>query len=127
MTEPKPADTDDWLARLSWGDEDTRIAALRSACPCNGSSRTYEDFMSLLAALKADPSPRVRQVALHLEYDALVHLRQADEDALGYRRNRPGGHGRRGQPRRVIDGEAPWSSPTRRRRYRGDLPERGPT
>lgn len=77
--------------------------------------------MPLLDALKRDPSPRVRQVALHLEHDALVQLRRADEEAAGYRPNRAGGHGRRGQPHRVIDGDAPRSSPACRRRYRGDL------
>ena len=43
----------------------------------------------------------MRQVALHLEVDALDELRKADERANGYVRNRPGGAGRRGELRRA--------------------------
>ena len=51
--------------------------------------------MPVLLAMKKDPDPRVRAVALHLHKDALDQLLVADLRAGGYERNPPGGHGRR--------------------------------
>jgi hypothetical protein len=109
-----------WLADLASPDERTRMRALRSACPCLGSSATYEEFMGIVAAMKKDPSPAVRRVAIHLEEDALDHLRQEDEHADGYFRNPPGGHGRRRQPSRVLEKDRPKGQSGRVRRYHSD-------
>ena len=89
-----------WLADLRSGDAARQIRALHAACPCSGSSCLYERYMPLLHELKKDPRPEVRRVALHLDEDALEVSAIADERAGGYRRNRPGGSGRAGQPRR---------------------------
>jgi hypothetical protein len=43
----------------------------------------------------------VRAVAIHLEIDALEQLAIADERANGFRRNRPGGNGRRRESRKA--------------------------
>ncbi len=59
--------------------------------------------MPILAAMKKDPSPAVRRVALPLE----EHLRQEDEHAAGYFWNPPGGHGRQRQPARVLEQDRP--------------------
>ena len=82
-------------------DEATVIAALHRACPCGGSSRTYEALMPLVRALQKDSRPTVRTVAMHLEVDAFQALAMEDERANGWVRNRPGGNPRRGETRRA--------------------------
>ena len=91
-----------WLSDLESDDESVVISALHSACPCSGSAELYQDFMPLLHRFKKDPRPRIRKVALHLEQDALEQLAVEDEVAGGFRRNRPGGNGRRGETRRAA-------------------------
>lgn len=55
----------------------------------------YEQHKHVLHALKADPRPAVRAVAIHLEKDALDLMAEEDEKANGFVRNAPGGSGRR--------------------------------
>ena len=92
---------EDWVADLASEDEAVVVRALHQACPCSGSAVLYERFTARLQDLKKDPRPTVRQVALHLEEDALDQLKIQDEQANGYRRNRPGGAGRRGEIKRA--------------------------
>ena len=101
-------DEEAWLAELQSGDAARQIRALHRACPCSGSSRLYERYMPLLHAMKKDSRPEVRKVALHLEEDALQVSMMTDERWNGFRRNRPGGWGREGEPRskRIRYGEA---------------------
>src|SRR5438552_1804594 len=90
-----------WLMDLASGDEATVIRALHQACPCTGSPLLYERYKHQLHALKKDPRPEVRKVALHLEVDALDQLRVHDEQANGFFRNRAGGWGRERELRRA--------------------------
>ena len=92
--------TPQWQARLRSNDERQVVSALHAACPCTGSSETYEADMAILQRFKKDPRPEVRKVALHLEVDALEELAKQDERACGWVRNRPGGNGRRGEAHR---------------------------
>lgn len=92
---------DEWLADVASDDEAVVVRALHQACPCSGSAVLYERYTAKLHELKKDPRPAVRQVALHLEEDALDQLKIQDEKANGYRRNRPGGAGRRGEIKRA--------------------------
>jgi hypothetical protein len=96
----------DWRRDLASGDEERVVRALHGACPCSGSSTRYEQYMDLLHQFKKDPRPKVRAVALHLEEDAFDRLRREDERTNGFVRNRQGGNGRRGEPRkaRVSEG-----------------------
>lgn len=89
-----------WLADLGSGDPVRQIRALHAACPCSGSSELYERYMPQLHELRKDPRPKVRRIALHLDEDALEVLAVADERASGFHRNRPGGWGSGGEPRR---------------------------
>ena len=89
-----------WLADLQSGDPARQVRALHAACPCSGSSARYERYMPLLQEMKKDPRPEVRRVALHLDEDALEVTAVVDERANSFERNRPGGWGRRGEPRR---------------------------
>ena len=82
-------------------DEAVVIRALHEACPCSGSAELYEEFMPLLQRFKKDKRAAVRAVALHLERDAMGQLKIQDEEANGFRRNRPGGNGRKGEPRKA--------------------------
>jgi hypothetical protein len=95
-----PRDDEDWLAQLESDDEILVVSALHAACPCRGPARRYEEYMDLLHRFQKDPRPRVRKVALHLEYDAFEELTKDDERAAGWQRNRPGGNGRRGEHRK---------------------------
>ena len=97
---PVPMDEGAWLADLQSGDSLRQVRALHAACPCSGSSLLYEQYMPLLHELKKDPRPEVRRVAIHLDEDALEVAVVADERANGFVRNRPGGWGRRREPRR---------------------------
>lgn len=90
------------LTALASDDEDVVIKALHQACPCSGSSTFYERHAAALHALKSDPRPAVRAVAIHLEVDALDTLRVQDEEANGFFRNPRGGSGRKGQTRRAA-------------------------
>ena len=103
-----PIDEEAWLADLQSGDAARQIWALHRACPCSGSSRLYERYMPQLHAMKKDRRPDVRRVALHLEEDALQVSMITDERWNGFRRNRPGGWGRKGEPhrKRIRYGEA---------------------
>ena len=92
---------EEWLANLASEDEAVVVRALHQACPCSGSAFLYEQYTSRLRELKKDSRPAVRQVALHLDEDALDQLKIQDEQANGYRRNRPGGAGRRGEIKRA--------------------------
>ena len=89
-----------WQVDLDSADEAEVVSALHAACPCTGSSETYEAYMVLLHRFKKDTRPGVRKVAIHLEVDALEELAKQDERASGWVRNRPGGNGRRGEARR---------------------------
>lgn len=89
-----------WLADLRSGDAARQIRALHAASPCSGSSELYERYMPQLHELKKAPRPQVRKVALHLDQGALEASAVADERASGFRRNRAGGWGREGEPRR---------------------------
>lgn len=91
----------DWKRDLHSGDEDRVVRALHAACPCSGSSARYEQYMSLLHQFKKDGRPKVKAVALHLDEDAFDRLRREDERANGFVRNRRGGNGRRGEPRKA--------------------------
>lgn len=68
----------DWLDDLESSDPAVVIAALHRACPCTGSAELYERFMPVLARFRKDPRPAVRDVALHLERDALDELQKQD-------------------------------------------------
>lgn len=102
------ADEEAWLADLESGDAARQISALHRACPCSGSSQLYERYMPLLHGMKKDRRAEVRNVALHLEEDALQVSMMTDEGWNGFSRNRPGGWGRHGEPRskRIRYGEA---------------------
>jgi hypothetical protein len=58
------------LVRFQSADEDTRIKALHSVCPCGAGYELYEQLRGEIRRLQKDPSPRVRAVALHVEQDA---------------------------------------------------------
>jgi hypothetical protein len=90
-----------WAQGLESDDEATVIRALHAACPCTGSASLYESSMPVLLRFKKDARPAVRAVAIHLEIDALEQLAIADEQANGFRRNRPGGNGRRRESRKA--------------------------
>ena len=94
-------DDQSWLAELHADDPQRRVRALHAACPCTGSSLRFERYMPLLHQMTRDPNAEVRRVALHLEKDALELLAVEDERANGFRRNRPGGWGKRREPRRA--------------------------
>ena len=79
-----------WLEDLESSDPARVVSALHRACPCSGSAELYERYMPILERFKKDPRPEVRQVALHLEVDALEQLVRADERAGGFERNRGG-------------------------------------
>lgn len=89
-----------WRADLQSGDALRQVRAVHAACTGWG-SLLYERCMPLPRALKKDPRPKVRRVALHLEGDALELTAVVDERASGFERNRRGGWGRRGEPRRT--------------------------
>ncbi len=91
----KPRTDEQWLADLESDDEAVVISALHAACPCSGSSRRYEEFMSVLHRFQKDTRAGVRKTALHLEQDAFEELAKDDERASGWIRNRPGGNSRR--------------------------------
>ena len=78
-----------WLNDLASDDEATVVRALHRACPCSGSADLYMRYKHQLHALKKDARPEVRQVALHLEVDALDQLTVHDEQANGFFRGRP--------------------------------------
>lgn len=91
-----------WLADRRSGDATRQTRALHAACPCSGSSELYERYMPQLHELKKDPRSAVRRVALDLVEDALDVSAMADEQGNGFRRNRPGGWGQEGEPRRKV-------------------------
>jgi len=86
------ADEARWVDDLESDDEATVISALHAACPCSGSAERYEAFMPVLHRFKKDAREKVRAVAIHLEVDAMERLARLDEEAVGYRRNKPGGN-----------------------------------
>jgi hypothetical protein len=102
---------DEWMALVASDDPADRIKALHAACPCTGFTERYEAYQDTLYRLKKDPDPRVRATALHLDVDALEHMRVADEVANGYDANPPGGHGKQRQTRRAHVRQG-WSVPT---------------
>lgn len=112
---PVPLDKGAWLADLQSGDLLRQVRALHAACPCSGSSRLYERYMPRLHGLKKDPRPEVRRVAIHLDEDAIEVAVVADERANGFVRNRPGGWGRRREPRRKAVRYGDREMPTDRR------------
>ena len=90
------------LADLASGEEAVVLKALHAACPCSGSDAFFAQNNAAIRALEKDARPHVRAVAKHVQVDALDQLRQEDERAGGFRRNRPGGSGRRGETRRAA-------------------------
>ena len=58
------------LLDLESSNEDVRVKALRSLCPCRAGWGIFEQHMDVVARLKKDPSPRVRARALHIFEDA---------------------------------------------------------
>jgi hypothetical protein len=58
------------LAGLRSSDEQARIRALHSVCPCSAGFQLYEQLRDEVRQLQRDPGPRVRATALHVEQDA---------------------------------------------------------
>lgn len=65
--------TDELRLQLFVGDEQTRLAAIRKACPCHGSFEPLRELSDeLLRLAREDPSRRIRQAAKHVLADGLV-------------------------------------------------------
>lgn len=101
MTDAERTDAERLLADLDSDDEEVVIRALHTACPCSGDDTFFVRHQRALRRLERDARPAVREVAKHLQRDAIDEMRQEDERAAGFDRNPRGGFGPKGQPRRA--------------------------
>ena len=58
------------LADLQSPDEMVRVRAVHAVCPCEAGPELFEKHRAVLAKMKKDPSPLVREIALHIFNDS---------------------------------------------------------